>query len=399
MCVLLQFLYYRDALRQGHHFCETLFGCYKVALGYGLRLGDGVGDVLNPTVFNRWALDVSYFFVVNVGMLNLVAGVIITTFGQLREHQARIKADTEGVCFICGIERQIFDRASTEPEGFKTHVKVDHNMWNYLYFIFMLWEQDKDDDDGLEQYVRRAIEANEITWFPLNKAIRLDQAASAEEALLNNLKRNIFKSEHGVATALDKFQTNINIVLEQLNQALKSDHIQDRAESSRAPTRKARRPSLTSEVSGLTSESRKRPNADRELSWALGKVVVLEMLEISGCNIPKGAYDRLICNVAVGPTFVQIHCNPVVKQVVTFAGENKFKLLEGVLPGDERLVTVQLMKEVTNPFSLTELGMVQIPMNDLLLSEGVILEVFFMLKGTDVQCKLSVIPSCIGAFF
>jgi inositol 1,4,5-triphosphate receptor type 3 len=65
--------------------------------------------------------------------------------------------DTLEVCFICGINKQVFDRASDEPEGFKTHIKVDHNMWNYLYFIFMLWEQDKDDDDGLEQYVRRAI--------------------------------------------------------------------------------------------------------------------------------------------------------------------------------------------------------------------------------------------------
>jgi hypothetical protein len=380
-------------------FCETLFGCFKYTLSSGFLNGGGVGDTFIHSVGQRLILDLAFFCVVIVILLNVIFGIIIDTFSSMRVDKLERVRDTLELCFICGIHKQTFDRASDEPEGFKTHIKVDHNMWNYLYFIFMLWEQDKDDDDGLEQYVRRAIEANEITWFPLNKAIRLDQAASAEEALLNNLKRNIFKSEHGVATALDKFQTNINIVLEQLNQALKSDHIQDRAESSRAPTRKARRPSLTSEVSGLTAESRKRPNADRELSWALGKVVVLEMLEISGCNIPKGAYDRLICNVAVGPTFVQIHCNPVVKQVVTFAGENKFKLLEGVLPGDERLVTVQLMKEVTNPFSLTELGMVQIPMNDLLLSEGVILEVFFMLKGTDVQCKLSVIPSCIGAFF
>ncbi|KAJ1398884.1 hypothetical protein B484DRAFT_339558, partial [Ochromonadaceae sp. CCMP2298] len=112
-----------------------------VALGYGLRMGGGVGDLFTPTVGRRWPLDVTFFFIVNVGMLNLIAGVIITTFGQLRENQARIDADTRGVCFICGIGRQVFDRASDEPDGFKTHVKLDHNMWNYLYFIFMLWEQ------------------------------------------------------------------------------------------------------------------------------------------------------------------------------------------------------------------------------------------------------------------
>ena len=395
MCSI-QFLYYRDAIRQSKNFCETLLGCYKVALNYGLRNGGGVGYTFNPTVGVRWFLDVSYFFVVNVGMLNLVAGVIITTFGQLREEQARIKADTEGVCFICGIDRQVFDRASTEPEGFKTHTKVDHNMWNYLYFIFMLWEQDKDDDDGLEQYVRRAIDANEITWFPLNKAIRLEQAASAEEALLFDLKKNILKSEQGVATTLDKFQTNINIVLEQLNQALKQDHIQDRAESSRAPTRKAR-PNLASADLGGSDGSRNRANS-AELNWSQGKTVVIEMLEISGFNMPKGAYDKLICNVAIGPTFQHLECNPIVKQTITFAGENKFKLIDGVLPGDERSMTVQVMKEVTNPFSLTEVVLVPVPLNDLLLAEGAVLEVFFLVPGTDAHSKLSLVPSCVGKY-
>ena len=392
-------MYYRDAIQQGPHFCDTMYGCYKATLSYGLRLGGGIGYLFNNTVDERWALDVSFFFIVNVGMLNLVAGVIITTFGQLREEQARIKEDTEGVCFICGIDRQVFDRASTEPEGFKTHIKVDHNMWNYLYFIFMLWEQDKDDDDGLEQYVRRAIDADEITWFPLNKAIRLDQAASAEEALLHDLKKNIARSEQGVATALDKFQTNINIVLEQLNQAIKQDHIQDRVDASRSGTRKARRPSLTANDSNLSAlESRKTSTASKEWNWSQGKTLVLEVLEISNFNMPKAApYDRLICNIAVGPTFQTLSCQPIVKQVLTFSGENnKFKLLDNVLPGDERLVTVQLMREVTNPFSLTEVDLVTVPVNDLLLAEDCVLEVFFTLRGTaDTQCKLAVYPTCI----
>jgi ribosomal protein L17 len=388
-------MYYRDAIQEGHHFCDTLWGCYKMALGYGLRNGGGIGYTLNNTVDLRWALDVSFFFVVNVGMLNLVAGVIITTFGQLREEQARVKADTEGVCFICGIDRQVFDRASAEPEGFKTHTKVDHNMWNYLYFIFMLWEQDKDDDDGLEQYVRRAIDANEITWFPLNKAIRLEQAASAEEALLHDLKKSVVKSESGIATTLDKFQTNINIVLEQLNQALKQDHIQERAES-RAATRKARRPSLTSDNLRGESQKGKRPGSAANQ----GKTLNLELLEIANLNIPANQpFDRLICNVIIGSTFQTIPCNPLNKlKTLTFGGENKFRLLDGVQAGDERSVTVQLMKEVSNPFSLTELESIQIPVNDLLLAEDAVLEVFFTLRGVEEASKLSVLPTCVGTF-
>lgn len=40
-------------------------------------------------------------------MLNLIGGVIITTFGQLREDKARRLLDTVSVCFICGIDKQV----------------------------------------------------------------------------------------------------------------------------------------------------------------------------------------------------------------------------------------------------------------------------------------------------
>jgi ribosomal protein L17 len=241
--------------------------------------------------------------------------------------------------------------------------------------------------------VRRAIDANEITWFPLNKAIRLEQAASAEEALLHDLKKTVVKSETGIATTLDKFQTNINIVLEQLNQALKQDHIQERVES-RAATRKARRPSLTTE--NLRGESQKRPGS----AAGQGKTLILELLEITNLNIPANQpFDRLICNVTIGSTFQTIPCNPLSKaNNLTFGGENKFRLLDGVQAGDERSVTVQLMKEVSNPFSLLELQAVQIPVNDLLLAEGAVLEVFFTLPGVEEASKLCVFPTCVGTF-
>ncbi|RYG94048.1 hypothetical protein EON65_58040, partial [archaeon] len=131
-----------------------------------MRQGGGIGEVMLVTVGPLWLTVFTYFLIVIVMILNIVFGIIIDTFSSLRADKERRLVDTTEVCFICGIDKQVFDRASDEPEGFTTHIKLDHNMWNYLYYIFMLWEQDRDDDDGLEQYVRRAIDANEITWFP-----------------------------------------------------------------------------------------------------------------------------------------------------------------------------------------------------------------------------------------
>jgi hypothetical protein len=117
----------------------------------------------------------------------------------------------------------VFDRASDEPEGFKTHIKVDHNMWNYLYFIFMLWEQDKDDDDGLEQYVRRAIDAKEITWFPLRKAMRLEQVESPADLLRSELKESVQITQSVLFRKFDEFQTDISGMFDQLLFSLKDE--------------------------------------------------------------------------------------------------------------------------------------------------------------------------------
>ncbi len=162
--------------------------------------------------------------IVLVILVNAFLGMIIDTFGSLRaEKMVRMK-DTLEVCFICNMEKQIFDRASDDSEGFKTHVKIDHNIWNYLYFIFLLWEQDRDDDDGLEQYVRRAIEADEITWFPLHKAMRLENIVSQTEITRKYLHETIDRTEETVNTKLSDFQSDVKVMLQQLISTLKQEN-------------------------------------------------------------------------------------------------------------------------------------------------------------------------------
>ena len=218
------FMYFPVDHLDGLYLCDTLWGCTKFVVDYGILMGEGVGEALNHTVGKRWLLDTLAFFAITTGIFNLVAGVIITTFTQLREEkEARIQ-NTEEVCFICGIDKHIFDRAANDPEGFKFHISEDHNMWNYLYFYFFIKEQDKDDDDGLEYFVRYAIEESNIDWIPTNKAMRLDQAASEEEALQEDLQKAAKESFHNISAKIHKVEANVGVVLEQLTQALKKDH-------------------------------------------------------------------------------------------------------------------------------------------------------------------------------
>ena len=169
--------------------CQNMWDCFVLTFDYGLRLSGGIGDMLNMTVLERWWLDFSFFLVVLILLLNVVLGIIIDTFSSLRSSKLKKEKDTIGKCFTCGIEKDTFERKAGGPDGYKHHISKEHNMWDYLYFIIYLWEQDKDDDDGLELFVRKCIypNPNDVAWFPMNSAMCLQTDESGEDAVQKEL--------------------------------------------------------------------------------------------------------------------------------------------------------------------------------------------------------------------
>ena len=49
-------------------------------------------------------------------MVNIVAGIIIDTFGDLRDKEQEKKKDIEEKCFICGIEKYSYIFKNKERE-------------------------------------------------------------------------------------------------------------------------------------------------------------------------------------------------------------------------------------------------------------------------------------------
>ncbi len=57
-------------------------------------------------------------------------------------------------CFICGLERGVFDQFA---DGFENHIKRDHHLWNYLYYLYHLRTKESTDYDGVESYVSKKV--------------------------------------------------------------------------------------------------------------------------------------------------------------------------------------------------------------------------------------------------
>jgi inositol 1,4,5-triphosphate receptor type 3 len=229
------FLFYnfRDEMQDGatKNDCDTLLHCMQTCLSYGLRYGGGINEQLNHTLDTRYVVDVFYFFIIMIIMLNVIFGIIIDTFSDLRSKKNERIQDTTEVCLICSIDKQTFDRADDSSVGFRNHVKNDHNMWAFVSFIVYLWEQDKDDDDGLEQYVRRSVENNDICWFPLNKAMCLE-AEGEEDDVSGDLRKDVGGTSETLISNVKNSRNKISDTLDSIAMSLHSLAVSNNDEES-----------------------------------------------------------------------------------------------------------------------------------------------------------------------
>lgn len=147
--------------------CDSLFMCIVTTLNYGLRSGGGIGDFLRvpllseSSYFTRVIYDLLFFFVIIIIVLNLIFGVIIDTFADLRAEKQQKEDILKNSCFICGLHRSVF---CNKIVSFEEHVKNEHNMWHFFYFIVHLKLKNPTDFNGPESYVHNLIQSKNLEW-------------------------------------------------------------------------------------------------------------------------------------------------------------------------------------------------------------------------------------------
>jgi len=157
--------------------CETLGWCLITVFEYGIRSGGGLGDVLNVVdtrsylYWGRFFYDITFWMIIVIILLKIIFGIILDTFGSLRDAKDAIDLDIRENCFICSLNSDLFQRQSL---GFKHHSDHEHNTWHYLYFLIYLKKKSADEFSALEEYVDRQSSLEEIEWFPVGRSIALE---------------------------------------------------------------------------------------------------------------------------------------------------------------------------------------------------------------------------------
>ena len=65
-----------------------------------------------------------------------------------------------------------------KASGFEHHVKKEHSMWSYLYFMMHLRTKPPQQYTAAESYVAKMLSdtKTELKWFPVNHALSIEQA-------------------------------------------------------------------------------------------------------------------------------------------------------------------------------------------------------------------------------
>lgn len=228
---LAAFAYYREFYdREEGNFCYTMVQCFFTSLRLGLLSGGGLGDAFGYTEAvpsysfhhsgmpaGRILFDISFFVLITTIGLNVVFGIIVDSFSELRDEKNKIEEKMTGECFICGLKSTDFDRFGN---GWEHHIKKEHHMWDYLYLLRHLDEKDATEFTFLEQHVAQKLYRNENNFYPFGRSLVMPPGAPGGEPVGKQGTPGV----NGVAESGETMMEKMMAMIQQQNETIASLH-------------------------------------------------------------------------------------------------------------------------------------------------------------------------------
>ena len=185
-------IFYRYYYLMPENSCDSPLICMMYIYSNTFTSGGNLGNFIdtreesknNSGDMERYLLDISYTLIMVSIVWQMVSGLILDAFDNLRGDREEIEKDMEKNCFICGLNREKIEKYYLGKEGFEKHLQ-DHSVENYLFYMFYLEDKDPNEYSGLESYVKAEIDKESISWFPIERCLRIEDWDTKHKNLLN----------------------------------------------------------------------------------------------------------------------------------------------------------------------------------------------------------------------
>ena len=93
---------------------------------------------MEELVIGRFIFDTVFVVFMEMLFSNLISGVMLDAFGELKSQDSERDEDKEGVCYICGITRVNIEKTGST---FYKHIQK-HLLWRYIFYQYCLKNKD-----------------------------------------------------------------------------------------------------------------------------------------------------------------------------------------------------------------------------------------------------------------
>ncbi len=100
-----------------------------------LYISGVIGGGMSEFKLIRFTYDIIYFIFFGLLFGNIVSGIMIDTFAELRDWRNEVERDKKTYCFICGIDKATLEK---QNNTFDNHTRKEHFLWNYIFFLYEL---------------------------------------------------------------------------------------------------------------------------------------------------------------------------------------------------------------------------------------------------------------------
>ena len=156
--------------------CYSLFSCFIITLDQTFKNNGGFGAYMDPistpndikeeASFNigRLIFDQLSNFVLLILIMQILAGLIIDKFGEIRENSENMEEELKSSCIVCGEDADVVERRTGET--FDYHKEQVHNLWYYILYIGYLRKKPKDEFNAMETRIHDLFKTDNVEWFP-----------------------------------------------------------------------------------------------------------------------------------------------------------------------------------------------------------------------------------------
>lgn len=103
------------------------------------------------------------------------------------------------ILLFCVSDRSLFDRGT--ETGFDYHIRIDHNLWSYLWILAHLRFKPRTELTGVEEYLLRKVLESDLSYFPTHRAMVLEESpgeSSIEHDIAGESKQTVSSGRRAV---------------------------------------------------------------------------------------------------------------------------------------------------------------------------------------------------------